>query len=244
MFAQNRNVNCHNKDANSSQTRYCWRWRGTWTPHLIFRLHEFSLLLITGRKDVHVDGLFAKRIPHQIRADSVRYIRCKCSGEQITNCRGEHLQAKSGLFVLMLQQQQQLSLWDTAGQEEYDRLRPLSYASASVFILCFAMCNRASYLNVASKWHPELKHFCPLTPIVLVGSRADEVTDELHLAHMRKQGHTPVTTAEGLEMAKRIGATEYLEVSAKTGANLKEAFDTAIRTTLMPPKKHHHCMLL
>ena len=62
-----------------------------------------------------------------------------------------------------------LSLWDTAGQEEYDRLRPLSYPQTDVFLLCFSVVAPASFNNVTSKWHPEIKHHNSTAPIILVG---------------------------------------------------------------------------
>lgn len=46
----------------------------------------------------------------------------------------------------------ELGLWDTAGQEEYDRLRPLSYANANVFLVCFSVVNPVSFENVSAKW--------------------------------------------------------------------------------------------
>ncbi|RVX18448.1 Rac-like GTP-binding protein ARAC10 [Vitis vinifera] len=64
-----------------------------------------------------------------------------------------------------------LGLWDTAGQEDYNRLRPLSYQGADVFILAFSLVSRASYENVLKKWIPELQHFAPGIPIVLVGTK-------------------------------------------------------------------------
>ena len=45
-----------------------------------------------------------------------------------------------------------LGLWDTAGQEDYDRLRVLSYEHADVFMMCFAVDNRKSYENLIHKW--------------------------------------------------------------------------------------------
>lgn len=45
----------------------------------------------------------------------------------------------------------ELGLWDTAGQEEYDRLRPLSYANAQVFLICFSLVNPVSFENVSAK---------------------------------------------------------------------------------------------
>jgi GTPase SAR1 family protein len=38
-------------------------------------------------------------------------------------------------------------LWDTAGSEEYDRLRPLSYPKTSVFLLAFSVVNRTSLVR-------------------------------------------------------------------------------------------------
>ena len=48
-----------------------------------------------------------------------------------------------------------LGLWDTAGQEDYDRLRPLSYSQTDVMLVCFSLTSRASFENVKRKWWPE-----------------------------------------------------------------------------------------
>ena len=66
-----------------------------------------------------------------------------------------------------------LGLWDTAGQEDYDRLRPLSYPMTDVFLVCFSVVSPTSYENVAAKWIPELRHHAPTAPIILVGTKTD-----------------------------------------------------------------------
>merc|ERR1712113_192262 len=57
-----------------------------------------------------------------------------------------------------------LGLWDTAGQEDFDQLRPLSYTEANIFVICFSVVSPASFENVESKWLPELEHYQPGVP--------------------------------------------------------------------------------
>lgn len=45
----------------------------------------------------------------------------------------------------------ELSLWDTAGQEDYDRLRPLSYPNTEVVLCAFSLIHRNSYENIREK---------------------------------------------------------------------------------------------
>ncbi|XP_046461822.1 ras-like GTP-binding protein RhoL [Daphnia pulex] len=129
-----------------------------------------------------------------------------------------------------------VSLWDTAGQEDYERLRILSYPNTDVFLLCYAVNNRTSFNNVTSKWIPELKHHCPNAPIVLVGAKVD----------IRKEGPTDedcVSYAEAAKLSKKVGP--FLECSAKTGENLRLVFQEAVRTAINKPKtKPRNCNLL
>ena len=67
--------------------------------------------------------------------------------------------------------QVELALWDTAGQEDYDRLRPLSYPDTDVVLMCFSIDSPDSLENIPEKWTPEVKHFCPNVPIILVGNK-------------------------------------------------------------------------
>jgi GTPase SAR1 and related small G proteins len=69
----------------------------------------------------------------------------------------------------------ELAIWDTAGQEDYEQLRPLSYPDTDVIVLCFAIDCQDSFENLKSKWLPELQYYCPQVPIVLVGKHCRNV---------------------------------------------------------------------
>ena len=140
----------------------------------------------------------------------------------------------------------ELAVWDTAGQEEYDRLRPLSYPNTHVIIICFSLDSPASLSNIGAKWAPEVKHFCPNVPVVLVCCKTDlrgDIEAERDLA-LNSLGKMP-TTEEGEEVARQIQAIQYLECSALKNEGVKEVFDTATRASLTVGKKSRKgCILL
>jgi small GTP-binding protein len=129
-----------------------------------------------------------------------------------------------------------LNLWDTAGQEHYDRLRPLCYPRTEVFIICFSLVNPSSFLNVRDNWYPEVFHYCRDVPIILVGTKLDLRTDSKTIETLRKEKMQPISNIQGLSLAKEIGAFEYIECSARNQFGLKGVFDTAIRAALKPKK--------
>ena len=140
-----------------------------------------------------------------------------------------------------------LGLWDTAGQEDYDRLRPLSYPQTDVFLICFSLISPASFENVRAKWYPEISHHCPNAPVILVGTKVDLREDKETLERLREKQLSPITYQQGLQMAKEISAVKYLECSALTQKGLKNVFDESIRAVLSPaapPKKKKKCALL
>ena len=140
-----------------------------------------------------------------------------------------------------------LGLWDTAGQEDYDRLRPLSYPQTDVFIICFSIVSPPSFENVRSKWYPEISHHSPATPIILVGTKLDLREDKDTLEKLREKKMAPITYPQGLSLSKEISAVKYLECSALTTKGLKNVFDEAIRAVLAPPNrdsKKKNCVIL
>nr|BAC99017.1 Raichu-1237X [synthetic construct] len=128
--------------------------------------------------------------------------------------------------------QVELALWDTAGQEDYDRLRPLSYPDTDVILMCFSIDSPDSLENIPEKWTPEVKHFCPNVPIILVGNKKDLRNDEHTRRELAKMKQEPVKPEEGRDMANRIGAFGYMECSAKTKDGVREVFEMATRAAL------------
>jgi len=125
------------------------------------------------------------------------------------------------------------SLWDTAGQEGYARIRTLSYPKTDIFLLCFAVVNYPSFVNVKDRWYTEIKHHCPNTPIILVGTKTDLREDPATLEELAKQEKKPITQADADAMAKELGALCALECSALSTNGLKNVFDQALTSVVM-----------
>jgi cell division control protein 42 len=132
-----------------------------------------------------------------------------------------------------------LGLFDTAGQEDYDRLRPLSYPQTDVFLVCFSVTSPASFENVREKWFPEVHHHCPGVPCLIVGTQTDLREDQSVRDKLAKQKMTPVRKEDGERMAKELGAVKYVECSALTQYKLKDVFDEVCLSTLMWNDKRH-----
>ena len=124
-----------------------------------------------------------------------------------------------------------LGLWDTAGQEDYDRLvspllcqnlslcclsdlfgffaqRPLSYPQTDVFLICFSIISPPSFENVTSKWYPEISHHCPKVPCLLVGTKLDLRDPEAREKARIKVN--PITYEQGLAKAKEVAKILFL----------------------------------
>ncbi|PPD75075.1 hypothetical protein GOBAR_DD28008 [Gossypium barbadense] len=114
-----------------------------------------------------------------------------------------------------------LGLWDTAGQEDYNRLRPLSYRGAD--------------------WIPELRHYARNVPVVLVGTKLDLRDDKQFL--IDHPGATPISTSQARRRTKKDDRSSYLyrmqlqnSTGTRTCTNVKAVFDAAIKVALRPPK--------
>ena len=93
-----------------------------------------------------------------------------------------------------------LGLWDTAGQEDYDRLRPLSYPGTDIFLVCFAVTSPTTFDNVSKKWHQEMLHHAPGVPFILIGTKIDLRNDPKIIAELEAKREAPITKAQGEQL--------------------------------------------
>jgi len=127
-----------------------------------------------------------------------------------------------------------LGLWDTAGSDEYDSLRPLSYPGTDIFLVCFSLVDPETLEHVKSKWIVEInKHMEGAKPaILLLGTKLDQRNNPSVVEGMRKAGLKPVTKAEGEAARAAIHADHYFECSALTQEGLPEVFEAAVKHML------------
>ncbi|OAF65162.1 hypothetical protein A3Q56_07135 [Intoshia linei] len=124
-----------------------------------------------------------------------------------------------------------LSLWDTAGQGDYDRLRPLSYPGTQVFAVCFSVVSLQSMQNINSKWIPEINHHCEGCPRVLLGNKADLRENK------SIEQDAIIQRKDCIKFSKKYKFHSYHDTSSKHQSGLKEAFDSLILATLDGDKK-------
>ncbi|PVD32352.1 hypothetical protein C0Q70_07785 [Pomacea canaliculata] len=121
-----------------------------------------------------------------------------------------------------------ISLFDTAGQSDYETLRAYTYKESEVLVLCFSVCDRESFYSVVNSWVPEIKrHTKKKRPVLLVGTQID----------LRQGAQHEVTTEEGADLAKIIGADCYIECSARSRVGLKQVFEHVVFSALKCRKK-------
>eukprot|EP00475_Leptophrys_vorax_P043914 TRINITY_DN8607_c0_g2_i2.p1 TRINITY_DN8607_c0_g2~~TRINITY_DN8607_c0_g2_i2.p1 ORF type:complete len:189 (+),score=24.23 TRINITY_DN8607_c0_g2_i2:213-779(+) len=121
----------------------------------------------------------------------------------------------------------QAGLWEARGSdEEESRLRPLTYMTVSVVILCYAIDSPRSLQRCRIWWIAELDQYARGIPIVLVGTKSD--------LHESAEGQLErVSVEEGADWAREIGAVVHLQCSALTCEGVSEVFETAIRHGLL-----------
>ena len=112
-----------------------------------------------------------------------------------------------------------LIFWDIAGQEDLSFLKPLFYKESNIGIIAFSLeetdLGADSFIHV-KEWHEEIKKFCNDIPIVLFANKVDLIEEnDLDISKIQN-------------IVKTLGFLGFYLTSAKTGTNVKEAFNAII----------------
>ena len=126
-----------------------------------------------------------------------------------------------------------LHIWDTPGQDEYDRLRPISYQDAKLILLCFSVEKRQTFLNLTERWIMEVKYYCKDAKIILVGMKLD----------LRESGNpNHVTDEEAFQFCKENNFDTFISCSAKTAENINQIFPNVVKSC--QSKRKTKCILI
>eukprot|EP00092_Neocalanus_flemingeri_P012023 GFUD01012960.1.p1 GENE.GFUD01012960.1~~GFUD01012960.1.p1 ORF type:complete len:186 (-),score=64.12 GFUD01012960.1:197-754(-) len=128
----------------------------------------------------------------------------------------------------------ELMVWDTAGQEDYDKLRPLSYPKTDVLLLLCSMAKQVTLDNMKLKWIKEVNHYCPRTKKILVINKSD------------LQDQAGALTDENVEAAyKSMKFDAMFKVSAMTGENVDSLIQATGRLAMERIRKRDRlCQIL
>ncbi|VDN59510.1 unnamed protein product [Dracunculus medinensis] len=142
-----------------------------------------------------------------------------------------------------------ITVCDTAGEDDYNSLRPLSYPDADVFIVCYSVERPGSIKSIREKWLPEIKKFCPEVPILIIGNKKDircerkALTTSSHDKIKDSNFNGLVDIDEASALACEFTPHKVIECSAKTKEGVRQVFDTAIRVASSHRSKKNNRVL-
>ncbi|XP_062865119.1 rho-related GTP-binding protein RhoH [Trichomycterus rosablanca] len=136
----------------------------------------------------------------------------------------------TGVDVFMDGVQISLGLWDTAGNDTFRQIRPMSYQQADVVLLCYSVANPSTLASIQQKWMAEVRHYLPRVPVLVVATQ----TDHREMGPYRERC---TSAAEGKQVAQEIRAKGYLECSALSNRGVQQVFECAVRTAISQARK-------
>ncbi|XP_048087486.1 uncharacterized protein LOC125286436 [Alosa alosa] len=209
-----------------------------WAPEIKHFCPKVPVILVGNKKDLRNDEDTLQKLEERkqepVKQEEGQEMAICIDAYGYMECSALTMEGVREVFEMAtrLALQVELVLWDTACQEGYDRLRSLAYPDTDVVLLCFSIDSRDSLKSISDKWAPEIKHFCPNVPIIVVGNNKDLRNDEHTCRELAKRNQEPVKQEEGWDMANNIDAFGYMECSAKTMEGVREVFELAARAVL------------
>ena len=136
-------------------------------------------------------------------------------------------------IIMVNDERVKIDLWDSPELKEFDSLiRSAIYSSTDILLLCFSISCEWSFKEIKNKWIPEVTHYCPNTPFIIVGTKLDLRDDEITIKQAANYCRSIVSCEQGKELAKEVNAIDYLECSSRTGKGVKSVFEHATRIVL------------
>jgi len=110
-----------------------------------------------------------------------------------------------------------LIMWDLAGQEKYNVIRSMYFQGCVGSLLVYDVTRHDSFAAIESKWLKDFKNYVKKEgAYILIGNKID------------LEDQRSVRTEDGQKLAKEIGASSFIETSAKLGKNVEKAFKNLV----------------
>ncbi|XP_071779302.1 rho-related GTP-binding protein RhoH [Centroberyx gerrardi] len=136
----------------------------------------------------------------------------------------------TGVDVYMDGVQISLGLWDTAGNDTFRQIRPMSYKQADVVLICYSVANPNSLASIQHKWIAEVRENLPRVPVLVVATQTDLRETGPHRASC-------ISAAEGKRVAHEVHAKGYMECSSLSNRGVQQVFEYAVRTAVHKARK-------
>ena len=151
--------------------------------------------------------------------------------------------------IIIADQTIKLTFWDTAGNPNYDSLRPLSYNNCDIVLFCFSLVSLPTFYNIKLRWNLEIDTYCQNVSKILVGTKRDLCQNSTIRRELKDMHMNPISHEEAIFMMSDIGASTYREISAVRQEGLHELFTDVVKITLqnmrstVVVKKRKKCIL-
>eukprot|EP00866_Antonospora_locustae_P001838 jgi/Antlo1/1838/1904 len=123
-------------------------------------------------------------------------------------------------YVFMKNNKVRMSIWDTGGNPSNKRTRSMSYQQSNVFVLCYAVNDMKSFINLAA-WYDEVSRYS--VPMMICGMKCDE--------------GVAVPEESVNRFCKKYGIETHVCCSAMDKINTKTVFEKAALVSQYPPSK-------
>jgi small GTP-binding protein len=115
----------------------------------------------------------------------------------------------------------QLAMWDIAGQDKYDLTRKMFFEGCVGCLLVYDISRPSTFERIQTKWLEDFKKFARSDGIyILIGNKSD------------LRNKQSISVEKGLNLAKLITASDFIETSARLGENVETAFKNLVLKAL------------